>query len=1011
SVAPAVDDIIVVDTGSTDDTAAVAARFGARVGHFRWCDDFAAARNASLELARGEWILWMDADDWLSPADRDKVARAKHLPPEQALYFTLVNTGGADRTRFRQVKMFPNHPQIRFERPVHETVLPALRRLGMAIASTDVEVLHSGYADAAVTARKRAYYRRLMEAWLADHPEDHDFCFRVGHTHYAEGRPREAETCFARILAAGRQAVQPEAIYHHAATFRGRCRLEAGDPEGAAQDFARGLAVRPDDVLANLSMGDALTKTGQYGRAIEHLQRALAGRPDAHFPLDTQLIEYSARFFLGQCCQAIGRFAEATAQFAAAVQLQPERPEAAEALRQSRLSAGRGEGEGHGTGLYGRSADLVRPESAGKGGRPGRLSLCMIVRDEEARLGRCLDSVRGLADEIVVVDTGSRDRTVSLAESHGARVGHFPWCDDFAAARNASLALATGDWIMWLDADDILPAEYHDQIRGLIAGERDRAYFYVLDDQGYENVSCLQMRLFPNLPGVAFEMPIHEQVTPSLGRLGVRLVPTEVRVVHTGYSTPEVVEAKKDRYLAIMERWLESHPGDYIVRSHVALTYHTTGRVEEAVEHYRAIIEESSCLADHNYVVYTTALLFLGRSLARLGRHEEARQWMHRAEEVDGDYVLTRFSLAEVYLDLGQPARAVEYARSVLEREPQLTFFPIDQRELTYSALCVCGRAHLQLQQLEEADGCFRRAAEVPVARRADALGSLSEVYRARGDRQAALEVLDRARQQDPASLKHIFNAGMLHLEGGNLEAAAAAFEEVLRRQPGYAPALLNLGFVAKSRGEPAAAEELYRRLLEQAPDSMDGRANLAHLYLGQERYAEAAAAFEAVRSAEPGLLDINLGLLLARVGSGTWDADLARAAFSQVGLSPEGGDAALGGAAPAAAAMVQLGAALTRAGQPRCAELAFRVAVFLADAAQARATASQARRCLGEVLINLGQFQPAVAQLEAVLLANPADGEAFRRLGDCYRQLGVAEAAQLCYQKAAELGPRSPAG
>ena len=185
----------------------------------------------------------------------------------------------------------------------------------------------------------------------------------------------------------------------------------------------------------------------------------------------------------------------------------------------------------------------------------------MIAKDEEARLARCLDSVQGLVDEIVVVDTGSSDATVEVARRYGAKLGYFEWCDDFSAARNASLELATGDWILWLDPDDVLPGEMHAKIRAAMRRGQGKktAYSFVLDDQGYEPVTCFQMRLFPNLEGVEVTMPIHEQLTPSLARIGVRCEATDIRVEHTGYTTPEVVREKQERYLGIMERWLETH--------------------------------------------------------------------------------------------------------------------------------------------------------------------------------------------------------------------------------------------------------------------------------------------------------------------------------------------------------------------------------------------------------------------------------------------------------------------
>jgi len=92
----------------------------------------------------------------------------------------------------------------------------------------------------------------------------------------------------------------------------------------------------------------------------------------------------------------------------------------------------------------------------------------MIVRDNEDTIEACLASVRPWVDEIIVVDTGSLDRTPEICRRFGAQVYNFPWCDDFSAARNESLKYATGDWIFWMDSDDIMPPDQGRLLRELV---------------------------------------------------------------------------------------------------------------------------------------------------------------------------------------------------------------------------------------------------------------------------------------------------------------------------------------------------------------------------------------------------------------------------------------------------------------------------------------------------------------------------------------------------------------
>ena len=871
---------------------------------------------------------------------------------------------------------------------MHESVVPALERLGIPIRVTDAQVRHTGYAEPEVTQRKQRYYLDLMQAWLRVHPEDQYIRFRVGHTYYSQGDRGVAKRHFLEILDAGRAQTDSLSTFRSALVFQGRCLLEEGDPRGAIPLLEQALSFDSNDALINMSLGDVFTKLGEYEKAIVYLETATNGTADPHFPVDEKVVQYSANFFLGQCLEVSGNLSDAIRAFSRAAEVDSDRSEARQAL----------------LALRGSAAPQVAAESHESMERPAvgsgsRISLCMIVRDEEEKLPRCLDNVAGLVDEVVLVDTGSSDRTVEIAKEYGARTGFFAWCDDFAAARNESLKLATGDWILWLDADDILEPEYHDQIRLLVRQPRDRSFLFVLDDRGYEHISCLQMRLFPNLEGVQFEMPIHEQVTPSLGRLGIEMVPTEIKVRHTGYTTPEIVKVKKDRYLGIMERWLVNHPDDYITRSHVALTYHSGGRQAEAIDAYSKIVHESSCLSDRNYVVYTTALLFLGRSFMKAGDLERALEYMRKAHEVDSEYLLTKVSLAELHIARGEYQDALALAGQIVDSDPQLTFFPVDPVEITFSAHYLRAQAHHALGQVEEAEREYHLAAEQPAPRRTEALGNLAGLLKELDRRDESLDILLAARKIDPHNIKHDFNIGVHYLESKDVERARTHFKAVLEKRPDYRPATLNLGYIAKAMGAFDEAEEIYSGLIKAAPDEVEARANLGHLYLDQERFLDARIAFEALRQHNPNLLDINLGLLLAVAHLEDWVPfkQLAQEVLEPLAGAIEHSGIRSGGS-EIGGDLVRLGSYLTNEGQNKCAEFCYATATLVDDGDM------EAKRCLGEIYWQQGAYWKAVSQYEALLLSDPRDGTAFQRLGDCYQRLGVQDAAELCYAKSDEV-------
>ncbi|MFZ0389605.1 MAG: glycosyltransferase, partial [Calditrichia bacterium] len=199
-------------------------------------------------------------------------------------------------------------------------------------------------------------------------------------------------------------------------------------------------------------------------------------------------------------------------------------------------------------------------------GTDSPLSLCMIVKNEEQFLAGCLESVQGLVGEIVVVDTGSLDNTVEIARQYGARIFHFEWIDDFAAARNFALQQTALDWVLYLDADERLPSRYHKQVLDKIqTGKFDALYVKVISQVSgiLGNVTHEQSypRIFRKLPGVCFEGRIHEQITPALKRCDARFGYLDVEIEHLGYcQNDDILRRKVERNLKYLEAQVESEP-------------------------------------------------------------------------------------------------------------------------------------------------------------------------------------------------------------------------------------------------------------------------------------------------------------------------------------------------------------------------------------------------------------------------------------------------------------------
>ena len=304
-------------------------------------------------------------------------------------------------------------------------------------------------------------------------------------------------------------------------------------------------------------------------------------------------------------------------------------------------------------------------------GREPKISLCMMARNEEACLERCLRSALPAVDEIVLVDTGSTDRTVEIARSFGAKVIRFPWNGSFSEPRNAGLRECTGDWILVLDADEELTPGSAEKIRKAVKDPTVAAYhltFHNLND-GRERTRGVRItRLFRNLPGISFTNRIHEQVIHSLmeraEKLDLTLAESDAVVIHHGYVS-EVMEkkGKKERNWALFESQVEERPDDHYSWYKFGDFLRRFGTPEESREKFEKALDLILRLPDVllrqvPYAAEVATLLALEE--AKRENYEKAEELLFLALDRFMATPNTWYIAAGVALRMGKPGLALE---------------------------------------------------------------------------------------------------------------------------------------------------------------------------------------------------------------------------------------------------------------------------------------------------------------------------------------------------------------
>ena len=459
--------------------------------------------------------------------------------------------------------------------------------------------------------------------------------------------------------------------------------------------------------------------------------------------------------------------------------------------------------------------------------RPARgltLSLCMIVRDEQEMLPRCLAAVAGAVDEIVIVDTGSTDATIEIARSFGAMLIEREWTGSFAQARNVSFDAARGDWLLYLDADEVLVREDARLLRSL-TGRTWREAFY-LCETNYTGelaagtaVTHNALRVFRNRPEYRFEGRLHEQIAHHLpGYLPERLEASAVRVEHFGYlGAVRDSRGKAARNIELLRMQQREGPPTPFLHYNLGSEYAAAGDARAALAEFERAWSLLKAATDRSTYEFAPALCSrLVKALRACGRPEEAaeraREGLERFEGFT-DLVLEQAFAA---VDLGERDRAAQ----LFER-----CIAMGDASRRYTATVGCGTylPRIHLAELKSAEGLYDEA----------------------------VALLEHALLEQPQFVGTVIPyASALLARGDQPEEVAGALERALG-EPSPAARFL-LGTALYEAGAVAAGEAQFRAVLECQPHSARARVALAETLLAQRRYEDAAAVACALAADDP---------------------------------------------------------------------------------------------------------------------------------------------------------------
>lgn len=661
SALPFVDQIVVVDTGSSDNTPQIAAKLGAEVWEFPWNNDFSAARNFSLEKAQNDWILFMDCDEEIDQSTGQLLLEAVKSDYYHAYYVNVKNIlASNNQVTFNSIRLFRNLPQYRFRGKIHEQIADSIvENCGKEkIGRINFTLLHHGYNPEKVNIKAKIRRNITLLEEEQDNPENKNgfYLYNLGIEYIRQGKFQDALEKFieALKLTTNTAGYAPSLVNKLIV-----CLIELKRYRDALEQLAFFQTVYPDYSDLYLLEAACHIRCGRFSLARKNIEKANAvGNHNINYPVEGTIF--------GQ------------------------KPHA----------------------LLETYQDLILADQ-----KKFKLSACILANNVENNIARCLVSIGELADEIILVTTGCDDNTLNIAYQMGAAIFRLNWDNSYAKLRNFACQQATGDWILFLNGEEEVQHTDLKNLLNYLNNSEKLAYkvkvksFFTQDDWSLyqEEAVC---KIFQNNKAFAYRSCISEDVDQS--------IPENCRDAKVGYLPltvynynfilkPHSKMENFKRNIALIVQDIKNIGKNTSVYETMGNQFMKINNFKKALYYLEKTIEFSDDPAPPSLWYKTITCLY------KLSRFSEALDLVKKAGESYPDYTNLFYLEGLCYLKLGSLEKAETSFTKCLELgDASWEKYLVQPGVGTYLAHCGLAETYLKEDKLEKCLSQYQLAAQYP---------------------------------------------------------------------------------------------------------------------------------------------------------------------------------------------------------------------------------------------------------------------------------------------------------